>query len=360
MTESEPSSPSESSTPPGTPLGTPSSPASDATPDSISETAADVTSSPPSGPTSDPDSSTTSTTPSDTAAAQNTPMDFDLPCIKCRYNLRSLTIDAACPECGSSVASSVSPLRMMFADRAWLNRVQLGIILGLVAFLWTVLFNIGLPFIFEYTHPSNVEATTFYGFALTLTLGLIVASVFLMTLAESGRPDAARPRWAHWASRMAAVMLILTMVILLGLIWGTERYSWYGDTSRYLLLAAMGAVFLNVAGVCCATAFFVRRYAQRMNSKRLGAYSMVFAGLLGLETVLLIGMAILIPILRGLDFDSTFQYVAMVLMLVIVVVGILLFLCLLMLIILNLVMMIRTIKEAARIGPAVRSWSAGK
>ncbi|MFI5381761.1 MAG: hypothetical protein ACHRHE_20890 [Tepidisphaerales bacterium] len=37
----------------------------------------------------------------------NTTIDYDLPCVHCEYNLRTLSYDGACPECGQPVASTL-------------------------------------------------------------------------------------------------------------------------------------------------------------------------------------------------------------------------------------------------------------
>ena len=43
----------------------------------------------------------------------------DVPCVRCFYNLRGLMPSGACPECGLSIASSLDPSRLVFADPRW-------------------------------------------------------------------------------------------------------------------------------------------------------------------------------------------------------------------------------------------------
>ncbi len=45
----------------------------------------------------------------------------DLPCVRCGYNLRTLAIDAVCPECGHSVGRSARTFRKRRRRRLWLS-----------------------------------------------------------------------------------------------------------------------------------------------------------------------------------------------------------------------------------------------
>ncbi|MCK4342327.1 MAG: serine/threonine protein kinase, partial [Phycisphaerae bacterium] len=70
---------------------------------------------------------------------------FDIPCVRCQYNLRGLAAKGKCPECGEPIANSLRPERLLFADRRWLGRVLRGqtiilvsvgaFILGLAAYI---------------------------------------------------------------------------------------------------------------------------------------------------------------------------------------------------------------------------------
>lgn len=62
----------------------------------------------------------------------------DVPCRRCGYNLRTLLVDAKCPECGTSVADSLRGNLLRDADPQWLERVGLGIALK----LWNIVLGI--------------------------------------------------------------------------------------------------------------------------------------------------------------------------------------------------------------------------
>ena len=57
----------------------------------------------------------------------------DVACLKCGYNLRSLTLDGKCPECGSPVAHSIRGDLLQFANPTWVKGLARGATLLLTA-----------------------------------------------------------------------------------------------------------------------------------------------------------------------------------------------------------------------------------
>ena len=68
-------------------------------------------------------------------------VDEDLICLGCGYNLRSLTLDRACPECGTAVGRSAIGNRLTYANPKWVSRVSLGATL-LATFLVLAIFTV--------------------------------------------------------------------------------------------------------------------------------------------------------------------------------------------------------------------------
>lgn len=69
-----------------------------------------------------------------------TTLNVDTPCVICGYNLRGLTVDKVCPECGSPVGRSIHGNMLRYADPKWLGSVLLGVRLT----LWHILATIAL------------------------------------------------------------------------------------------------------------------------------------------------------------------------------------------------------------------------
>lgn len=63
----------------------------------------------------------------------------DLPCRHCGYNLRTLSMEVQCPECGTSVGRSVHGDYLRYADPAWVRVLATGATLVLVAIILQVL-----------------------------------------------------------------------------------------------------------------------------------------------------------------------------------------------------------------------------
>ena len=63
------------------------------------------------------------------------PIDHDLPCRHCGYNLRGMTEDRACPECGTAVGRSLLGDMLRFSDPQWVRTLSR----GAAWILWSVL-----------------------------------------------------------------------------------------------------------------------------------------------------------------------------------------------------------------------------
>ena len=63
----------------------------------------------------------------------------DAPCRKCGYNVRGLSIDGRCPECGSPVGLSVMGDLLRFSDPSWVRTLRRGVTLiltGIVVYIF--------------------------------------------------------------------------------------------------------------------------------------------------------------------------------------------------------------------------------
>jgi hypothetical protein len=61
------------------------------------------------------------------AAPESTVVLVDTPCRKCRYNLRGLSIDGRCPECGTPVGYSTKGDLIRYSDPLWVDMLRRGI-----------------------------------------------------------------------------------------------------------------------------------------------------------------------------------------------------------------------------------------
>lgn len=126
----------------------------------------------------------------------------DLPCVKCRYNLRGLDVATRCPECGQPISNSTGPPRLAFSDPKWLARVQRGLTMLLVTaalslVVWKLLF---LMF-----HSLVWSAT---GGVVTHMLWMV--GLFLATTRDASVPEGRRLTLCRRAARVGAFLAVGT------------------------------------------------------------------------------------------------------------------------------------------------------
>lgn len=63
-------------------------------------------------------------------------VNVNIRCVHCRYNLRGLSAESKCPECGREIAIAIDPRRLVFAPSRWIRRVRNG--LAVILWSWIV------------------------------------------------------------------------------------------------------------------------------------------------------------------------------------------------------------------------------
>ena len=113
------------------------------------------------------------TDPPDQVVPPTAAVGTDSRCVGCGYNVRGLSVDTTCPECGSLVSEAVR-------ISAWLNqgRVRGRLIAGLCLFTFASLFAWYLVGGSSGTVGSNIATLAFFPFTLVGTLWIIVLSIF--------------------------------------------------------------------------------------------------------------------------------------------------------------------------------------
>ncbi|MCC7205546.1 MAG: hypothetical protein IT441_10735 [Phycisphaeraceae bacterium] len=228
-------------------------------------------------------------------------LDADVPCVVCGYNLRSLTLAATCPECGSPVDGSARGDLLQFADQAWLARVTrgltmllllvlAGIVLGMVVGVVAAVLTAGNP-----GNPPNPRL------AITaqaiLVIGLGVFSVIAWLGFTSPEPDPFVPE-ASFSPR-AITRATVVIGFFLGLanqvaLWidpaniQSAPAQWGSLLSQLVALAQMVAALLYARSL----ALRIPNLSLARQARRLARYmglSLAAAFLAGLVLVLTTG-----------------------------------------------------------------------
>lgn len=79
---------------------------------------------------------------------------FDLTCVGCGYNLRTLSWSARCPECGIDVAASRLPAGTSFESWRQLRRLRWALVLLVAAGLVVTIAQIGIGWVFRWQYDA--------------------------------------------------------------------------------------------------------------------------------------------------------------------------------------------------------------
>ncbi|MCH8807913.1 MAG: hypothetical protein IH986_17750 [Planctomycetes bacterium] len=150
----------------------------------------------------------------------------DQPCRECGYNLRSLSLDGVCPECGRPVRRSIIPDGLRFDSFRAMRRTRLGIgvwvlalalpAMGTSAFkvvtlvtplIWGELAPPNQPFRFLYM--ATIYTWSFAGAAAGLLIGL---GVLLITFPFTRRTALYRPKLAICAAGVALLLMVTALI----------------------------------------------------------------------------------------------------------------------------------------------------
>ncbi|HKQ50326.1 MAG TPA: hypothetical protein VJZ71_19795 [Phycisphaerae bacterium] len=208
-----------------------------------------------------------------TARPALAPIPFDLACLGCRYNLRTMPVEAVCPECALPIRRTLEHGWLIFADSAWLWRVRGGLSSLLLSLLvWPV----GIAGIVLYTVVSaGGEPDEVVLGVLTLATGLAFIALLLfgvwgVTSPEPlSNPGRMKTNLGHWI-RALNVAAIVTAVVGVCVSSGTHEIT-APDIIKVLSIIGVGAV----GGSAYLLGFLLllvhmRRLARRVSKPSLG------------------------------------------------------------------------------------------
>ena len=211
----------------------------------------------------------------------STRIDFDLPCVKCDYNLRTRPADGVCPECATPIRDSLRPDLLRFADVRWLGTIRNG--MGIA--LWTPIVYFG---IYWAVVAFFVATQSFFGSSLGVVflvawLFLVLSmyfcvlrmlwGLFLITTPDPNRPGRDR-ELRVWSRRLGVASALFVGVGMLSLLAGVYFGIAMGHIGRILnmgfkdFILATGACLSGAAALILAS-LYLRRLARRGEVKGL-------------------------------------------------------------------------------------------
>jgi hypothetical protein len=194
----------------------------------------------------------------DMLPARDAEISVDVPCVHCGYNLRGLTRDKFCPECGTPINRSIFGNQLRYADPGWLEKVRLGTSLKLWNILLVILVAVGQTVITAVGLPP----------ALSIVLGLIGSGLglwaaFLITAPEPRVALQENPITLRKAVRACAVLAFVGSVLI-------DLVESGGIPAFMVILGLAGGVCM-LAGVVqlFGELVYYRRFARRVPNPKL-------------------------------------------------------------------------------------------
>ena len=224
----------------------------------------------------------------ETPIAQDvSPLAIDVPCSRCSYNLRGLTADMNCPECGTPVSRSSMGNWLRFADPDWVGKLRKGMSLKLYNILAGLLMGIVVVIAtFAFGNPQIAAIL------VAIFGGLLGAwSVFLITTPEPA---------VGAAEDSVTLRKILRSAVLAGIALNVVQHSRL--VSGQIVLAILLGVLAGSAGIAVnfGELVYLRRFARRIPDETLARSTgtvlygqIIFTAIAVLAAVVLGGAAFL-------------------------------------------------------------------
>lgn len=146
----------------------------------------------------------------------------DIPCFFCQYNLRTLSIDGNCPECGHAVGECIRWL--VFCDPRWLSKLRTGVTIFLWLPLAVLLSYVGFVVYWLLRAMPAIPSDPPDLFVMKIAssvFGIGVASAWLagiwyLTSTEPvSRADPRRSKLPVWIRVLNAVSIAVTVIAVL-------------------------------------------------------------------------------------------------------------------------------------------------
>jgi hypothetical protein len=156
------------------------------------------------------------------------PITSDLACVRCGYNLRGITEQTACPECGLAAhRSAAAGEALADCPAGWVTKVAAGAALLLAGYLGPLV-AIALSAIPAYERSALAQPAVAMAY-----LALHATGAFLVTAREpGGRRRGLADRLAAWALRLCS----LGPLVAVPLFWYWMIWSSTGSVGRHMTL----------------------------------------------------------------------------------------------------------------------------
>jgi hypothetical protein len=185
-------------------------------------------------------------------------LDEDVPCRKCGYNLRGLSPDGRCPECGVAIGRSLQGDYLRFADPQWVQTLASGMNWILAAIVMSVLDSVAGSLAAGATRIS-------LGWAFLIGCGSALVSLVgywkVTTPDPAGLEDASRIT-SRKVVRFVQVARLVIIVMQFLVVFSRIRLGWP---------ALVPAILLTIVGLI-AVLTYARQLALRIPDQMMAGH----------------------------------------------------------------------------------------
>lgn len=195
------------------------------------------------------------------SSAESIRVCADPPCVRCGYNLRTLSVDGCCPECGLSVLRTLVGDMIVHSDPKWIERLARGAELNIISLCLAVFF---LPLCAAAFNSIDRYAThvIVHLVAVSGPLLLVMLSAYgtwLISASEKRSDSLNHGEWLRWILRMSAVA-----GVGVGAVLAVSVSLWLSHFSLlFMALLIAAVVFLLLASFL--QSIYLSRLAPRTN-----------------------------------------------------------------------------------------------
>jgi hypothetical protein len=199
------------------------------------------------------------------ATGAATPIAQDTPCRKCGYNLRGLTADGRCPECGTSVGYSLQGDLLRFCDPSWVDLLRRGVTFIITAVVVAI---VGVVIAFAMGVSAGVQGvpTAVVVGSVLVILAMILATVGWWLLTSPDPSGLGEDQYGR--SRKIIRVAQVVGVIQLGLSFVSTTMTFDDATLMGLRVLVGIGILVNAVGIIAECAY-LEKLARRIPDDRL-------------------------------------------------------------------------------------------